>query len=39
MENFILTKYIYKKYPCGDSLFSQNSFKEERERTNNMLIY
>ena len=30
---------IYIKYPCGDSLFSQNSFKEERERTNNMLIY
>ena len=39
---------IYIKYPCGDSvklffwhiyLLSQNSFKEELARTNNMLIY
>ena len=38
---------IYIKYPCGDSvklffwniyLFSQNSFKEERERTNVNLL-
>ena len=42
MGNFILAKYIFLdsvKLFLWDTWFSQNSFKEELARTNNMIIY
>ena len=42
MENFILAKYNILdsvKLFLWDTWFSQNSFKEEHARENNMIIY